>query len=1322
MATTSMTSVRSCRPLVMAAAVAVLLATFGAAPASASSPYTLRLSGYDPLVLTDDNARLVVKDAPSLNPRSGITIEAWVRPLDFSQNPTIVGKDFINGYWLGLGTAGRTRFYPGGSTSARDGNTPLPTHEWSHVAVTFDGTTRRYYINGSLDYAATTPGPIASSPKDLGIGAEADGGYPFEGNLAEVRVWQYARSQQEIRRDLVRQIDTQEEGLGGLWTLDGEEQDAFGIHETSLRGDANFSISSPAPPEIFEPLRIPRLGASPSIDGECSSFEYSAALRVPLYYGPGDEPVWVYLGASSTDIFVCFATMDRAIGATPSSAIAVFDSGKKSANPDVDDRRYRVVEGGATTVSTGLGGDLIPWLDATSSLGHTIQSSASPGLEFIWNAEMKISRSEFAVGDQTFGLGLFQRIVFSSNDIYEWPEGGFDSEPGTWIRAAVDDSIIPRSDSQPPRALYQGPFLGQRYFRIYDGSDLAAVDFRAVFSDDVDIATISFYLDGVAIETCDYPGVDDREELCAPEQQEVGIGLHTTSAFARDHRGRTTQTRRKNFRVGRGATAPEIRVEPTPGTPSAGGSVRLEAFAEDDTGVSQIEVTISVPPYRHTCDFPAHPLTATCTFDVDIPSGREYATYQAQATDEDGRSGDTGRQYLLLDGDAIDNDNDGLPDRVEILLCTDPLVADSDGDALPDGWEVAGFTTPSGGFIDLPALGADPCRPDIFLQYDYERGARVEAGVLSTIVQKFRDAGIELHIEENERPRPPTGPVSPIGSVQAAYQTGGSGGEYWFPPERNWTHYYAYGHHKNGRSGAWGRYFTHDIYGPGATDCECPIDDPDPMVNCRPPVMPECTREPAQWQGVRFMHEIGHSIGLGHGGSSGARYLQFRKGDYLYYPTNWDNDNWKPNHRSIMNYLYNWEGIACMSPDGDDSWSGTSRLDYSSVDLAWLDEAHLDERPEGFFSTQIRAQSCPVGEQSVFRFTCLDGREAPYGDDAGVRTRILHNGLRAIGRQPHGGPFEWLPEDPSMDPGIDWNCDGVIESDVAGSINGDGHDFGLPGEVCDGENNDEDKDDVTDEGCDWVGGENLYAPNDWSQVPSPPDCIVLYSSNAECYPQHFDYRAAIGAGATSNLDCRYAEDPGMSTDICDSTFIVFPGPEGRPPEVTPGIEFCNDHDDDADGEVDEGCADVDEDGVADEIDNCPKTANEDQLDSDGDYLGDVCEAPGPAFKPNFEADPKGLRVSWGPSLHEVAGYEVFREPVQGGDWVFVGRTGPSDRELLDDAPTEEVRYHIIPLNRAGTANPEADLVTAAVPEPGALLMQLVALTSLGVLARRHRTR
>ena len=88
---------------------------------------------------------------------------------------------------------------------------------------------------------------------------------------------------------------------------------------------------------------------------------------------------------------------------------------------------------------------------------------------------------------------------------------------------------------------------------------------------------------------------------------------------------------------------------------------------------------------------------------------------------------------------------------------------DSDGDGLPDEWELHGVTIDGGAgrrFIDLPAMGADPAKPDIFLQIDGMAGAehdqRPSPAAIKLVVDAFANApyvgpsgsvGIRLHVD-----------------------------------------------------------------------------------------------------------------------------------------------------------------------------------------------------------------------------------------------------------------------------------------------------------------------------------------------------------------------------------------------------------------------------------------------------------------------------------------------------------------------------------------------------------------------------------------------
>src|SRR5262249_44094205 len=91
-----------------------------------------------------------------------------------------------------------------------------------------------------------------------------------------------------------------------------------------------------------------------------------------------------------------------------------------------------------------------------------------------------------------------------------------------------------------------------------------------------------------------------------------------------------------------------------------------------------------------------------------------------------------------------------------------PLV-DSDGDGLPDDWELNGVVvpTPAGPrWIDLPAMGADPRKPDIFIHVDWMADAahdqRPDPAALQMVVDAFArspyqsptgSVGVTLHID-----------------------------------------------------------------------------------------------------------------------------------------------------------------------------------------------------------------------------------------------------------------------------------------------------------------------------------------------------------------------------------------------------------------------------------------------------------------------------------------------------------------------------------------------------------------------------------------------
>jgi hypothetical protein len=91
------------------------------------------------------------------------------------------------------------------------GVTPIQENTWYHAAATYDGATWRLYLNGNLEATlAVNQTPRADTIQRAGLAAmiESDGtvnGH-FQGALDEARVWNYARSQEQIREEINNQV------------------------------------------------------------------------------------------------------------------------------------------------------------------------------------------------------------------------------------------------------------------------------------------------------------------------------------------------------------------------------------------------------------------------------------------------------------------------------------------------------------------------------------------------------------------------------------------------------------------------------------------------------------------------------------------------------------------------------------------------------------------------------------------------------------------------------------------------------------------------------------------------------------------------------------------------------------------------------------------------------------------------------------------------------------------------------------------------------------------------------------------------------------
>jgi hypothetical protein len=140
------------------------------------------------------------------------------------------------------------------------------TAQWVHIAMTWDGTAMRTYVNGTVritDNATTANPMLATRTGPLIIGCNPENNACFNGWFDEFRVWNVARTDQQIMANYNRPLVGNEAGLVGYWKFDdavGSTTAADSVmgqpaHAGMLRAAASaqmptFITPNPAPPLI----------------------------------------------------------------------------------------------------------------------------------------------------------------------------------------------------------------------------------------------------------------------------------------------------------------------------------------------------------------------------------------------------------------------------------------------------------------------------------------------------------------------------------------------------------------------------------------------------------------------------------------------------------------------------------------------------------------------------------------------------------------------------------------------------------------------------------------------------------------------------------------------------------------------------------------------------------------------------------------------------------------------------------------------------------------------------------------------------------------
>jgi hypothetical protein len=186
----------------------------------------------------------------ALNPTDAFTFEAWVSISNSASGEdcrSIAGKHYQQAWWIGLCNVGgkpTLRSYLKGGSSARNGG-QIEVGRWTHVAVVFNGTARLHYINGELAATFEETGPLTTGSAPMKIGSDDAWPYPPTGAIDEVRLWNVARTEAQLRANLGRAKTAAESGLVAVWSLNGNANDVIGPFDGSTTGTEVGFLTSP---------------------------------------------------------------------------------------------------------------------------------------------------------------------------------------------------------------------------------------------------------------------------------------------------------------------------------------------------------------------------------------------------------------------------------------------------------------------------------------------------------------------------------------------------------------------------------------------------------------------------------------------------------------------------------------------------------------------------------------------------------------------------------------------------------------------------------------------------------------------------------------------------------------------------------------------------------------------------------------------------------------------------------------------------------------------------------------------------------------------
>ena len=157
------------------------------------------------------NSLVRVASSASLNLTSAMTLSAWIRPTASQSGWRTIMQRQADAYFLNASNDSAAppvrRRHLRRHVHYVSGPTANPVNAWTHVALTYDGSTLRLYVNGTQAATRAATGAIQTTTNPLWIGGNSPYGEYFQGLIDDVRVYNRALTATDIQTDMNTPLD-----------------------------------------------------------------------------------------------------------------------------------------------------------------------------------------------------------------------------------------------------------------------------------------------------------------------------------------------------------------------------------------------------------------------------------------------------------------------------------------------------------------------------------------------------------------------------------------------------------------------------------------------------------------------------------------------------------------------------------------------------------------------------------------------------------------------------------------------------------------------------------------------------------------------------------------------------------------------------------------------------------------------------------------------------------------------------------------------------------------------------------------------------------